>query len=66
MLPVVESFTRADAESAANLFNKTGRRSKSYADCCIAAVAIRDGARLATSNNSDFAPMAAFGLTFAP
>ncbi|MDB6137907.1 MAG: hypothetical protein JWO94_979 [Verrucomicrobiaceae bacterium] len=62
MLPSTENLTRTDAEMAANLFNKTGRRSKSYADCCIAAVAIRAQARLATSNLSDFAPMAPLGL----
>ncbi len=65
MLPVSENLTRADAEMAAGLFNKTGRRSKTYADCCIAAVAIRVHARLATSNAGDFAPLAAFGLTLA-
>ena len=62
MLPNAESFGRADAEQAARLFNLTGRRSKSYADCRIAAVALRVGASLATSNRADFTPMAPHGL----
>ena len=65
MLPVSENLTRTDAEMAADLFNKTGRRSKTYADCCIAAVAIRVHARLATSNAGDFAPFTLLGLTLA-
>ena len=62
MLPLAASLTRLDAEKAADLFNKTGRRSKSYADCCIAAIAIREQATLATSNRVDFNSMTAFGL----
>lgn len=62
LLPVTESLERIDAEKAAELFNLTGRRSKSYADCCIAAVGIRLQASLATSNRSDFAPMTSHGL----
>ena len=62
MLPAAVSLERADAEMAAKLFNLTGRRSKSYADCCIAAVAIRLGVLLATSNRADFAPMVPHGL----
>ena len=62
MLLEAENLTRTDAEIAANLFNRTGRRSKTYADCCIAATAIRCQARLATSNQSDFAPMMSLGL----
>ncbi|MDB6006756.1 MAG: hypothetical protein JWR15_3743 [Prosthecobacter sp.] len=62
MLPDVENLTRADAEVSASLFNRTGRRSKTYADCCIAATAIRCQAQLATSNQGDFAPMIPLGL----
>ncbi len=65
LLPIAEPLERADAEQAAKLFNHTGRRSKSYADCCIAAVAIRVQASLATSNRGDFLPMAPHGLTLA-
>jgi predicted nucleic acid-binding protein len=60
-----EALERTDAEKAAELFNRTGRRSKSYADCCIAAVAIRTRAPLATSNRDDFAPMVPHGLVLA-
>lgn len=65
LLPDAVSLERVDAEMAANLFNRTGRKSKSYADCCIAAVAIRASAPLATSNQSDFSPMTANGLVLA-
>ena len=60
-----EALERADAEKAAELFNLTGRRSKSYADCCIAAVAIRVQAPLAMSNRGDFTPMVPHGLVLA-
>ena len=63
--PDAEALERADAEKAAELFNLTGRRSKSYADCCIAAVAIRAQAPLATSNRDDFTPMVPHGLVLA-
>ncbi|MEZ5383903.1 MAG: PIN domain-containing protein [Prosthecobacter sp.] len=65
LLPVSAPIERSDAEKAAELFNLTGRRSKSYADCCIAAAAIRLQASLATSNRGDFAPMTPHGLTLA-
>ena len=63
--PNADPFEQADAEKAASLFNITGRRSKSYADCCIAAVAIRAQAALATSNRDDFLPMVPHGLLLA-
>ena len=65
LLPTVEPLTGADAEKAAQLFNATGRRSRSFADCCIAAVALRTGSRLATSNSADFQPFTAHGLVLA-
>ena len=65
LLPIAEPLDRSDAEKAAVLFNLTGRRSKTYTDCCIAAVAIRLQAPLATSNRSDFTPMTAHGLMLA-
>ena len=58
-----EPFLMADAAKAAEPFNGTGRRSRSLADCQIAAVAIRCEARIATHNISDFAPFKSFGLT---
>jgi len=57
-----ESLLTQDAEKAAELFNATGRRSRSLADCQIAAVALRCGAKLATVNNSDFAVFKNHGL----
>lgn len=62
IFPNPEPFLAADAALAAQLFNRTGRRSRSLADCMIAAVAIRCGARLATNNIADFQPMMAHGL----
>jgi predicted nucleic acid-binding protein len=43
-------------------FNQSGRRSKSFADCCIAAVAMRCNAGLASGNRADFEPLIPFGL----
>ncbi|MBI4024756.1 MAG: type II toxin-antitoxin system VapC family toxin [Verrucomicrobia bacterium] len=65
MFPNPEPFLAGDAIRAAELFNLTGRRSRSLADCMIAAVAIRCGARLATINTADFAPFAPYGLVLA-
>lgn len=62
MFSRVEALSSADAEMAAQLFNKTGRRSRSLADCMIAAVAIRCGAKLATINTVDFQPFVQHGL----
>ncbi|HEV2353435.1 MAG TPA: PIN domain-containing protein [Puia sp.] len=61
--PTPEPLLPADAEMAALLFNKTGRRSRSLADCMIAAVALRSHARLATINTADFQPFVQHGLT---
>lgn len=65
LFPDAVALDRLDAEKAAGLFNLTGRRTKTYADCCIAAVAIRVDAILATSNRSDFVPMVPHGLVLA-
>jgi predicted nucleic acid-binding protein len=60
-----EPFLPADAILAARLFNQTGRRSRSLADCMIAAVAVRCGAKLATNNTADFQPFLPHGLVLA-
>lgn len=65
LLPSADMLTKTDAEKAATLFNQTGRRSKSFSDCCIAAIAMRAGASLATSNIGDFKPMLPLGLILA-
>ncbi len=61
----VDSLTEADARLAAKLFNATGRRSRTFADCMIAACAIRNGTKLATSNHADFLPFVPHGLSLA-
>jgi len=54
-----------EAAAGAELFNRTGRRSRSFADCLIAATAILDGAALATSNRGDFERFTGAGLVLA-
>lgn len=51
------------ATQAGQLFQKTGRRSRSLPDCIIAATALRDGVSVATVNKDDFQPFLAHGLT---
>ncbi len=55
-------FTAREAEEAARLFNLSGRRRGSHADCMIAASAIVAGAPLATHNVADFQRLVPFGL----
>jgi predicted nucleic acid-binding protein len=65
LLAAPEPFLATDARKAADLFDATGRRSRSLADCQIAAVALRCGASVATGNASDFAPFTSHGLVLA-
>ncbi len=65
LLAAPQPFLASDAHKAAELFNATGRRSRSLADCQIAAVALRCDARLATVNLLDFTPFQNHGLTIA-
>jgi predicted nucleic acid-binding protein len=51
-----------DAGMAAKLFNIGGRRRGSLTDCMIAAVALRAGASVATSNPADFRRFETAGL----
>ncbi len=59
----VRPVNRSTAELAARLFNATGRRRGSTADCLIAASAIEDKALFITSNKDDFEPFIAWGLS---
>jgi predicted nucleic acid-binding protein len=54
-----------DAVQAAKLFNAGGRRRGTFADCLIAAAALRAGAMLATSNPTDFRRFEKAGLVLA-
>ena len=58
-------FTTEHAAIAARLFNATGRRRRMMVDCMIAAVAIAEGAPLATVNAGDFGRFAEHGLLLA-
>jgi predicted nucleic acid-binding protein len=54
--------TQEDGELAAMLFDRTGRRRSSTADCLIAATALRLDDQLVTHNRQDFEPFVTFGL----
>ena len=58
----ITDFTWREAEEAARLFNLSGRRRGSHADCMIAAAAILAGVPLATFNSADFLRLVPFGL----
>lgn len=59
------AFGALDATLAALLFNASGRRRSSMADCMIAAAALNAKAELATSNAADFKRFARHGLVLA-
>jgi predicted nucleic acid-binding protein len=58
----VEDFEKLDSQRAADLFNAAGRKRAMKLDCMIAASALLHGARLATTNVSDFQAFVAQGL----
>lgn len=55
-------FDREQAELAADLFNKTGRKRSSKSDCMIAASAIHHNAPISTNNLKDFQNFIPHGL----
>jgi predicted nucleic acid-binding protein len=55
-------FLGEDATVAAHLFNLSGRRRGSLADCMIAAIALRLDATLATANPEDFRKLQPAGV----
>ena len=63
MFREIAPYTGADSEMTARLFNLGRRRRGTLADCMIAAVAIRAGAPLATTNPRDFERFASESLT---
>ncbi len=65
IISVIYPTTQSQGELAAQLFNKTGRRSRSLPDCLIAACAMEKECRLATSNKKDFIHFLDFGLKLA-
>lgn len=62
----ISDFTWREAEDAARLFNLSGRRRGSHADCMIAAAAMRVAVPLATINKADFSRLVPLGLVLEP
>ncbi len=58
----VLALDREDAEVAAMLFNRTGRRRSSTPDCLIAATALRREWRVVTANEEDYRSFVPYGL----
>lgn len=59
-------FEASHAQTAAHLFNAIGRSRRLRVDTMIAATAIRERARLATLNTTDFKLFEPHGLELAP
>jgi len=59
---IIIPFSQHHANLASQLFNQTGRRRSSRADCMIAAVAILNNAPIATYNVKDFEKFTPNGL----
>jgi len=62
IFPSCVPFLTEGAERSADLFNRTGRGSRSLADCQIASIALRRNAGLATVNKNDFKIFQRYGL----
>jgi predicted nucleic acid-binding protein len=62
IVPRRTGFEAEDAELAASLFHRTGRRRGSLTDCMIAAIAMRLGASLATADADRFRRFEPAGL----
>lgn len=60
------AFTQAQAVTAAELFNSTGRVRGKFVDCMIAAAALESRASLVTSNPRDFLRFQPSGLHVIP
>lgn len=58
----IHTLDKDDAEVAALLFNRSGRKRSTTSDCLIAASALRRDLFLVTWNLSDFEPFSAYGL----
>jgi len=62
LLPSPAVLLPEDAARGAELYNVTGRRRGSLADCLIAATCLRLDAAIATENLADFRPFEPMGL----
>ena len=62
LFPRPEVLLPEDAARGAELYNATGRRRGSLADCLIAATCLRLNAAIATDNVADFRPFEPMGL----